>query len=63
MYMGKDLNEVKLYQSNERKITPVKFYSIPLNKIHSFCDEIGTTCSILFSNDDKTKKPIDGTKN
>ena len=61
--MDKDLKEFKLYQSNERKITPVKFYSIPLNEIHSFYDEIGRTCSIPFSNDDKTRKPIDGTKN
>ena len=56
MYMDKDLIENKLYQIidqfNERKITSKKFYSIPLNKIHPFYDVNGTTCKILFANDD-----------
>ena len=38
MYMSKDLMEDKLYQIinqfSERKITPVKFHSILLNKIY-----------------------------
>ena len=44
MYMDKDLTEDKLYQIidqfNEKKITPVKFYSILLNKIIHFMMEI-----------------------
>ena len=35
------------------QITPAKFYSIPLNEIHSFYDGIGRPCIILLSNDDK----------
>ena len=38
MYMDKDLTEDKLCQVidqfNERKVTPVKFYSILLNETH-----------------------------
>ena len=66
MYMDKGLKEDELYQIkdqfNERKITLVKFYSIPLNEIHSLYDGIGRTCSILFANDDKARKLIDRTK-
>ena len=44
MYTNKDLIEDKLYQIidqyNERKITPVKFYSIRLNEILPFYDRI-----------------------
>ena len=42
MYMGKYLIEDNYYQLidqfNEKKISSVKFYSILLKKIHSFCD-------------------------
>ena len=59
IYMDKDLIEDKLYQIidqfNERKITPLKFYSILLNEIHPFYDGNGRTCEILFANDDKIK--------
>ena len=41
---------------NERKITPVRFYSIPLNEIHSFYDGNGRTCKILFADNDKIIK-------
>ena len=56
MYMGKELIEDRLYQiidqSDERKITYTKFYSILLNKIHPFYYGNGRTCKILFANDD-----------
>ena len=38
-------------QFNERKITPTKFYSIFLHKIHSFYDVDGRMWKILFAND------------
>ena len=38
-------------QFNERKITPTKFYSIFLHKIHSFYDVDGRMWKILFTND------------
>ena len=50
-------------QFNEKKITPIKFYSMLLNKKHPFCDGNGTTCKILFANNDKIIKLIDRTKN
>ena len=44
MYMDKELIEDKLYQIinqfNYRKITSTKFYSIILNKIRPFYDEM-----------------------
>ena len=40
----------------------IKFYSIILSKIDPFCDGNGRTCKILFANDDKINKLIDGTK-
>ena len=47
-YMHKELIEDKFYQIvdqfNERKITSTKFYSILLNKIHTFYDGNGRTC-------------------
>ena len=53
------LIENKLYQRldqfHEMKITPVKFYSITLSKIHILYDGSGRTCKPLFSNDDKVK--------
>ena len=56
MCMDKELMDDKLYQIidqfNERKITSAKFYSIPLNKIHSLYDGNGRTCKILFANND-----------
>ena len=58
MHMNTELIEDKLYQIidqfNERKTTSTKFYSILLNKIHSFYDGNGRTCQILFVNDDVT---------
>ena len=50
--MDKDLIEDKLYKImdkfNERKIMPVKFYSILLNKMHPLEDRNDRTCKILF---------------
>ena len=57
-YMDKDLVENKLYQL--RRITPVKFYSVLLNKIHPLYDGNRRTCKILFVNYDKIIKLIDG---
>ena len=52
MYMEKDLIENTLFkiigQFNEKKITPIKFYSIRLNKIHPFYDRKDGTFEILF---------------
>ena len=63
--MNKDLIEDKLCQIidqfNEKKITPVKFYSILLNKIHPFYDGNGITRKTLFAND-KINNLIDGAK-
>ena len=62
MDMDKELIEDKLYQIinqfNERKITSTKFYSILLNKIHSFCDGNGRTIKILFASDDMIRQNI-----
>ena len=48
VYVDKELIEDKLYQTidqfSERKITSTKFYSILLNKIHSFYDGNDSTC-------------------
>ena len=59
IYMDKDLIENKLYQRldqfHEMKITPVKFHSITLSKIHTIYDGNDRTCKPLFSNDDKVK--------
>ena len=56
MYINKELIEDKFYQMidqfNEREITSTKFFSILLNKIHSFFDGNGRMCKILFANDD-----------
>ena len=50
--MDKDLIEDKLYKIidkfNQRKTTPVKFYSILLNKMNPFEDRNGRTCKMLF---------------
>ena len=66
MYMDKDLIEDKLYQIIdqyiERKIIPVKFYSILLNEIYPFYDRNHRTCKTLFTKGDETNKLIDGTK-
>ena len=60
MYMNKDLIEDKLYQTidqfNERKTTPVKFYSILLNKINQFFDKTERTSITLVANDNKIIK-------
>ena len=57
MYINKDLIEDKLYQTidqfNERKTTPVKFYSILLNKINQFSDKPERTSMTLVANDNK----------
>ena len=54
--MDKGLIGDKLYQVRDqfikRKITPEKFYSVLLNRIHSFYGN-GRTCKILFANHDK----------
>ena len=52
----------RIAQFYERKITPVKFYSILLNEIHPFYYGNDRTLKILFANDDKINKLIDGTK-
>ena len=60
MYMNKDLIEDKLYQTidqfNERKTTPVKFYSTLLNKINQFFDKTERTSITLVANDNKIIK-------
>ena len=43
--------------------SPIRFYSILLNKIHLFYDRNGRTCKILFARDDKVIKLIDETQN
>ena len=57
MYIDKDILEDKIYQTkhqfNGKKITPVRCYTILLNKIHPFFDGKGRTCKILCTNDDK----------
>ena len=63
MYIDKDLVEDKPYQLidqfNERKISPIKFYLIFLNKIHPFSDGSGRTSGMLFANDDEKIKLFD----
>ena len=63
MHMNRDLMKDKLYQIidqfSERKIIPVMFYLILLNKKHRIYDGM---CKILFANEDKIKKLIDRTK-
>ena len=54
MYLRKRMWTKILF--NERKITPVKFYSIPLNEMHPFYGGNGRTCKILFANNDKVIK-------
>ena len=57
IYIDKDLIEDKLCQVidqlNKGKITPVKVYSIFLNKIHTFYDGNGRMCKIFFSDDNE----------
>ena len=52
MYMEKDLIEAKLFQIinqfDEKKITPINFYSILLNKMHPFYDRKDGTFEIPF---------------
>ena len=59
IYMDKDLIEDNLYQLiyqfSERKITPVKFYSILLKKIYPLNDRNGRKCKKLFAYNEKTK--------
>ena len=58
--MDQGLIEDELYQIidqfNKGRIRSIKFYSIFLNKIHSFYDRNGRTCKILFANDDVINK-------
>ena len=65
MYIDKDLIEDKLYQIihqfKERKITPITFYLILLNKVHPFYDGNGRKCKIHFANDNNINKLIDET--
>ena len=72
MFMDKDLIKEKLHKDElyqiidsfkYRKITPVKFYSILLNKVHPFYDGNGRTSKKLFTNYDKIIKVIDRTNN
>ena len=62
LYMDKELIEDKLHQIidqfNKRKITPIKFYSKLLNKVHPFYGGNDRTCKILFANDDITRQTI-----
>ena len=64
IYIDKHIIEDKLYriidQLNEKKTTPVNFYSIFLNEIR---DGNGRTLKILFANDNEIFKVIDETKN
>ena len=66
-YMDKNLTDDKLYekvnQFSERKITPVKFYSLFLNEIRSSFNGNCRTFKMLFANDDKIIRLIDGTEN
>ena len=59
IYMDKDLIEDKLYQLiyqfSERKITPEKFYSILLKKIHLLNDRNCRTGKKLFAYNEKIK--------
>ena len=52
MYIEKDLIENTLFkiigQFTEKKITPIRFYSILLNKITPFSDRKDGTFEILF---------------
>ena len=65
--MGKELIDDKLYQIidqfNERKITPTKFYSILLNKIHPFYDGNGRTCKIQVADDVMIRQNIQANLN
>ena len=45
-------------QSNEKKITSAKFYSMFLNKIHRFYYGNGRTCKMQFANDDIMRQNI-----
>ena len=62
MHMDRELIEDNLDQiidqSNARKITHTKFYSILLNKIHPFYDGNGRTCKILFATDNIIRQNI-----
>ena len=64
VYMDNDLTANKLYQVNKfngKTFSPIKFYSIPLNKIKPFNDGNGRTSKILFRNN-KIMDLIDGAK-
>ena len=60
--MDKDQLYQIIDQLNKRKITPIKFSSIIMHKIHPFYDGNGRTCKILFAYDDKMIELIDETK-
>ena len=44
------------YQFNERKIAPIKFYSILPNKIHPFYYGNGRTSNTLLANNNEKMK-------
>ena len=64
--MDKDLIEKKVFniidQFHERKILPVKFYSIGLKDIYPFSYGNSRVCNILIANDNEIIKFIDETK-
>ena len=64
--MCKDLIDDKLDliidQFNESKVTHVKIYPVPLNKIHPFYERNGRTSKIFFADNDKIIKLINGQK-
>ena len=65
--MDKHPIENKLYQIkdhfSERKITPIKFYSILSNEMHPFYGGNGRTCKILFADNYIIYKVVDETNN
>ena len=66
IYMNKNLKEDNfyqiIYQVNEKKMIPAKFYSMLPNEILPFYDGNDRTCKILFSNVDEINKLIVGYK-
>ena len=64
MYMEKDLIEEKLYQTIDHSMKGhLQFYSVHLNKIHSFYEGNVRTLNILFAKDDEIMKLINDPEN